>query len=306
MADVKISGLPASTTPLAGTEVLPIVQGGITKQVSVNNLTAGKDVSAKIITSTSGVYINGSSGTAPFSAAESNIVNHIASGNPQVRWVNKDAAADEKVYDWIATTTQLIGRAVNDTNGAANNWIEVDRTGFVIDSVNFPTVKLTTGNLVIGTSGRGIDFSANTGAAGMTSELLDWYEEGAWTPQLLIGNVAATQTSSGVYTRVGRLVCVTAIIENIDKGALTGLITIAGFPFTSITLAGARHTGTVSVNRFGLAANGTNLVMSLGSGQTEGVLYWNSTTNNNGPIATDVEILSSSTDIYFTLTYPAA
>ena len=46
MADVKISGLPASTTPLAGTEVLPIVQGGQTRQVSVNNLTTGKAVSA--------------------------------------------------------------------------------------------------------------------------------------------------------------------------------------------------------------------------------------------------------------------
>ena len=46
MADVKISGLPASTVPLAGTEVLPIVQGGTTKQVSVNNLTAGKTVLA--------------------------------------------------------------------------------------------------------------------------------------------------------------------------------------------------------------------------------------------------------------------
>jgi len=46
MADVKISGLPASTTPLAGTEVLPIVQGGTTKQVSVTNLTAGKTVLA--------------------------------------------------------------------------------------------------------------------------------------------------------------------------------------------------------------------------------------------------------------------
>jgi len=46
MADTKISALPASTTPLAGTEVLPIVQGGQTKQVSVNNLTAGKTVLA--------------------------------------------------------------------------------------------------------------------------------------------------------------------------------------------------------------------------------------------------------------------
>ena len=42
MADSKISALPASTTPLAGTEVLPIVQSSATKQVSVANLTAGR------------------------------------------------------------------------------------------------------------------------------------------------------------------------------------------------------------------------------------------------------------------------
>jgi hypothetical protein len=46
MANVKISGLTASTTPLAGTEVLPIVQSSATKQVSVANLTAGRSVSA--------------------------------------------------------------------------------------------------------------------------------------------------------------------------------------------------------------------------------------------------------------------
>jgi len=46
MADTKISALTASTTPLAGTEVLPIVQSGTTKQVSVANLTAGRVISA--------------------------------------------------------------------------------------------------------------------------------------------------------------------------------------------------------------------------------------------------------------------
>jgi len=38
MADSKISALPAATTPLAGTEVLPIVQSGVTKQVANNDL----------------------------------------------------------------------------------------------------------------------------------------------------------------------------------------------------------------------------------------------------------------------------
>jgi hypothetical protein len=53
MADVKISALPASTTPLAGTEVLPIVQSGTTSQVSVANLTAGRSFNALGMTLTS-------------------------------------------------------------------------------------------------------------------------------------------------------------------------------------------------------------------------------------------------------------
>jgi hypothetical protein len=39
MADTKISALPAATTPLAGTEVLPIVQSSVTVKVSADNLT---------------------------------------------------------------------------------------------------------------------------------------------------------------------------------------------------------------------------------------------------------------------------
>jgi len=58
MANAKISALASATTPLAGTEVLPVVQGGITEQVSVANLTAGRDVSA------SGLFVNANSATA--------------------------------------------------------------------------------------------------------------------------------------------------------------------------------------------------------------------------------------------------
>jgi len=62
MADTKISALPASTTPLAGTEVLPIVQDGATKQVSVTNLTAGRAVSAASVTASTGNFVVGTSG----------------------------------------------------------------------------------------------------------------------------------------------------------------------------------------------------------------------------------------------------
>lgn len=59
MADTKISALTAATTPLAGTEVLPIVQSGATVKVSVADLTAGRAISATVLTSTVAI------GTAP-------------------------------------------------------------------------------------------------------------------------------------------------------------------------------------------------------------------------------------------------
>jgi hypothetical protein len=52
MADLKISQLPAATTPVAGTEVLPIVQSGTTTKVAISDLTAGRSVAASDITVT--------------------------------------------------------------------------------------------------------------------------------------------------------------------------------------------------------------------------------------------------------------
>ena len=62
MADVKISALPAATTPLAGTEVLPIVQSGITAKVSVSNLTAGRAVALGATTITGAATISSTLG----------------------------------------------------------------------------------------------------------------------------------------------------------------------------------------------------------------------------------------------------
>ena len=74
MADSKISALPASTTPLAGTEVLPIVQSGATKQVSVANLTVGRAISSLTSTVTSGAFINNSTAGTTSLDVESNSV----------------------------------------------------------------------------------------------------------------------------------------------------------------------------------------------------------------------------------------
>jgi hypothetical protein len=66
MANTKISNLTGASTPLGGTEVLPIVQGGATVKVSVANLTAGRAVSASTLTASgmtvAGVVTNNASG----------------------------------------------------------------------------------------------------------------------------------------------------------------------------------------------------------------------------------------------------
>lgn len=58
MADKKISALTAASTPLAGTEVLPIVQSSATVKVSVANLTAGRAVGATSIQFGSGTVLS--------------------------------------------------------------------------------------------------------------------------------------------------------------------------------------------------------------------------------------------------------
>lgn len=89
-------------------------------------------------------------------------------------------------------------------------------------------VTLSTGNLIIGTSGKGIDFSATPGTG--TSELLADYEEGTWTPTFNLGTFTYT-VQNGIYTKVGNLVSVTARIEwSAKSGGDIGLINL---PFTA-------------------------------------------------------------------------
>jgi hypothetical protein len=92
MADSKISALPASTTPLAGTEVLPIVQSSTTKQVTVANLTVGRSVSASAIVaptvgggsgSSLGLQANGTTYATILGAGTNNGYVGIGTSSPQ-------------------------------------------------------------------------------------------------------------------------------------------------------------------------------------------------------------------------------
>lgn len=93
-------------------------------------------------------------------------------------------------------------------------------------------VTLSTGNLVIGTSGKGIDFSATAGTG--TSELLADYEEGTFTP-VIIGPTAGTATYStqvGKYTKIGNVVNILIDLAWTGGTGSGGFLAVTGLPFT--------------------------------------------------------------------------
>jgi hypothetical protein len=201
MANSKISALTAATTPVAGTEVLPIVQSSATKQVSIANLTAGRSVSAA---------------------------------------------------DYV----------------------------------------MTTGNLVPSTAAKGINFTANTAAAGMSSQLLNWYEEGTWTPN--VGGTAVYAIQTGRYTRIGRQVTVACDLSITALGTGSAK-NVSGLPFTPNGIFSGSMGYMVNLN-------GTYVMINPIVASTTYV-YFETMTAAANVTADNTSILTSGTRIIFTLTY---
>jgi len=95
-------------------------------------------------------------------------------------------------------------------------------------------VNITNGNLVFSTSGTGIDFSANSNAAGMTSELLDDYEEGTWTPIFTAPGATFTYSSQqGSYIKIGTLVYAAFFVQISAVSGGSGTCGMGGLPFAT-------------------------------------------------------------------------
>ena len=91
----------------------------------------------------------------------------------------------------------------------------------------------SSGNLAF-PSGQGIDFSANSNAAGMTSELLDDYEEGTWTPTFTGPGATFTYSSQhGSYIKIGTLVYAAFFVQISAVSGGSGTCGIGGLPFTT-------------------------------------------------------------------------
>lgn len=261
MADVKISGLPASTVPLAGTEVLPIVQGGATKQVSVANVTAGRAISALSITTPTYKAANSAGGAL-----------QNANGTNQIQWgagggdnVSIDVAATISpanaavAISPTGTGTVAISPAgaltINPTAASTINNTSIGAT--TASTGRFTSVTATTGNVVIGTSGQGIDFSATPGTG--TSELFADYEEGTYSPADVSGAGLVFTGVEGYYTKVGRLVtCQFQFLYPVTASTSQARISL---PFTAANIVNPGG-GVFYVNTPGIAGAQPNVTQN--------------------------------------------
>ena len=234
MADKKISALTSASTPLAGTEVLPIVQSSATVKVSAANITAGRAVSTLSVASLgpNGIPITMQEITAAPVSATAAYVGVTTSAFP-------GGANGDLVLIPRSSST-------NDVRILVGSGTPTDA---LVVQGSTKNILASAGNIVMSTADKGIDFSANASAPGMTSELLNDYEEGTWTPNQGPGlTVVGAFSSSGTYTKIGRAVTVTGSVVGATSVAVgsAGII-VSNLPFTvSGSAQGAAGTGNVN------------------------------------------------------------
>ena len=343
MADTKISALPASTTPLAGTEVLPIVQSSSTKQVSVANLTAGRSFVALGMTLTS---TDAGATAAPLLELYRDSATPAASDTlGEIEFNGEDSAGNKQAYGLIhasilsptstaeqgqihfetstagaLTEKMIIGTTnlvVNEIGAVFNVRIEGDTDAnlFYTDATNSrvgvgtisPAEKLDvvgniklSGNVVVA-SGQGIDFSATSHPAGMTSELLADYEEGTFTFGLTpatSGTITLNGSyTTGYYTKVGRLVTVTGLAFVSSVSSPVGNLQITGLPYTINNSNSGYGAGSLYVE--GIGAGSTAWQLKLNRNTTYMECY---VTGISNPSAAS-GLVQANTIVAFTATY---
>jgi hypothetical protein len=134
MADKKISALTGASTPLVGTEVLPIVQSGATVKVAVSDLTAGRAISATQLTLSAGNVIVANGYGVDFSATPGTGTSELL--------------ADYEEGTFTATLTPSTSGSI--TLGT-NNTLAYTKTGRVVTitgAITVSSVSLPVGTLI--------------------------------------------------------------------------------------------------------------------------------------------------------------
>lgn len=161
-----------------------------------------------------------------------------------------------------------------------------------------------TGNLIQGTASKGVDFAANTGAAGVTSKLLNWYEEGTWTPTLVGYTTAGSYTlttTTAKYIRVGKLVTASFYATITTNSAGSGTARFGGLPFPKANAS--IMVGSVATEYIAIASTIKTLVPSWWTSSSDSTFYLAGLRDNTTLLDITCADLGASAKVSVTLTY---
>jgi len=174
----------------------------------------------------------------------------------------------------------------------------------LISMSQYGDVTVNTSNLVIGTSGKGIDFNpAGTGAA---ANLLDDYETGTWTPVVKFGGT--TQSITGVfseYIKIGKQVTIFMRWYINTSVSGTGNMEVEGLPFTPDTANGFYLAMPCFTDRF--VIDDGYIGATVYSGDTKLRFSKAKNSNTSGIVSvTNTDVSSNNSQIRMVLTYQTA
>jgi hypothetical protein len=204
MADVKISALPVATTPLDGTELVPIVQSGVTEQVTVANLTAGRSVAASTV--------NVDANTADAAVR----ITQTGAGNALV--VEDSASPDASPFVVDATGLLVTGAAASQAANLATGNARVQIVGGTAPlalyrdadsataiNLEFAKRRATGGLLASGDVIGRLYFSGNDGVAAIPAAFIDASVDGTPGVNDMPGRLVFSTTADGAATPTERM-----------------------------------------------------------------------------------------------------
>jgi hypothetical protein len=160
-------------------------------------------------------------------------------------------------------------------------------------------------NIIIGTSGKGIDFSATAGTG--TSELLDDYEEGIHTATLTpttSGTIGLAGSANSLsYTKIGNMVNVTGYLYVSAISSPVGAINVS-LPFAAADLIDGAGGSAAALSLTNIvSANVSDFVGRLSETSSDLALYLGSSNNIS---ATSAQQMQVGSQIQISVTYRTA
>ena len=256
----NLTSLPAAN--LTGT--LPAISGANLTSLPAQ-ATIANNADNRVITGGSGVNLNGEANLT-FNGSALGLTGDLSvvGGWPKINLQATQASGENYQIAGAIQGVNNAGLCIRNTTDSVNI--------LEIDTDSSRNLKVVSGNVIIGTSGKGIDFSATGGGSNTSneSELFDDYEEGSCA--ILIHDAAGSNISvtnnTFKYTKIGNRVFIGGSFTFAETGSKNGgLMVLYQLPFVPAQAIQATGTYWYDGTSDGADVTGVIYVSTNSSGQ---------------------------------------